>query len=353
MGCVKEKYCIKFVGRIDALIKISTLSAILFMCSIFHTSPLEGVESEPAELILQLNPPDELVSLSPGFFIQHLPTSQVMELPSPIFEQRPLKSSFLTVGLSGLMPGLGHFYLGDMNTAGSLVGIVGLGIGGASFETSREISFVTLQNTWFYGMYAAYRDVRTYNGQAGYSYQMPINSFTDLTSAPFSWSVLKKPEVWGGLLGKFVLASLVAYVAFPQEAQGHSSRFVKEGLQSLATLPIGVGEESFFRGFLQSQLSEMFNPWVGIAISSLVFGVLHIPNARNLDPENRRGYYTYAVPMITLGGVYYGWLTNKNHSLREGVALHTWYDFILGAIGSLAGRAAINGDLSFAIALPF
>ncbi len=319
--------------------------------SILQGDPLEVNEEALEEVVLVAAPSEEIAALDIGPLLQQSITSKEIPDALPALNLHPPKSSFLAVSLSTLMPGLGHVYLGDMKTAGSLIGVTGLGVGGATFLHSKETSFVTLQNTWCYGIYAAYRDVRLYNGQSGYSYKMPMDSFDDLAGAPFSLKILRKPEVWGGLLGKFALAFTVAYFALPKES-AHSYSW-KGGLKSFVAFPIGLGEESFFRGFLQSRLSETFTPIGGIILSSLLFGAVHIPNAHGLAPENRRGYYTFGIPLITLGGAYYGWLTYKNQSLRESVALHTWYDFILMTLGSLAGQAAITGGAKWVLGLPF
>lgn len=157
--------------------------------------------------------------------------------------------------------------------------------------------------------------------------------------------------MWGGLLGKFALAFTIGYLTLPKESVRNN--FLASGMRSFAAFPVGWGEESFFRGFLQSRLSETFTPWGGIALSSLLFGAAHIPNARGLAPENRREFYSFAVPLITLGGVYYGWLTYKNQSLQECVAMHTWYDFILITLGFLASQAAITVGAKWMADWPF
>jgi membrane protease YdiL (CAAX protease family) len=244
-----------------------------------------------------------------------------------------------------------------MGTAGGLLGSSLLLASAATIPGSQDslgiTSLVTFQATWSYGLYAAYRDVRKYNGQIGYSYKMPTDSFSDLAYAPFRFSVLKKPEVWGGFLGAFALATATAYFAFPGEAHIELSSSPTLHLSSIAALPIGIGEESMFRGFLQSALLEFIPPWAGIALSSLSFGAAHIPNAMALPKEDRWRYYTFSLPLITGMGAYFGWLTYKNRSLQESVAIHTWYDFVLLAASSFANTAAATGRPGFALAIPF
>ena len=297
----------------------------------------------------------EIVTIDPKFTVQQVSFPGEMQFPAPIFAP-PHKSPFLAMGLSSLIPGLGHAYLGDMRTAGSLVGTTGVSAGLVIFshgdESAISAGAATLQNTWLYGIYAAYRDVRIYNGESGYRYAMPTDSLGNLASAPFRPSVLKKPEVWGGLLGALGAAAGISYFFYSPDAHIHSSAS-KSAILPVLALPVGIGEEAFFRGYLQSQLSESLTPWGGIIVSSLAFGAVHIPNAWGLEPAEQRLYYTVSLPFITGFGVYCGWLAHKNPSLKEGVALHTWYDGILFAVSAAANQTAVTGRPGFAIDIPF
>ena len=208
-----------------------------------------------------------------------------------------------------------------------------------------------LQNTWSYGIYAAYRDVRKHNGQFGYQYKMPMESFDELAMAPLSLKILKKPEVWGGLIGEFALAIAVAYFTLPKEHVKKAS--LRPVLSPFMSFPIGLGEEALFRGFLQSCLSEFLTPWGGIVVSSLLFGTAHLSNTIGMSSKDRKEYYRLAIPLITTGGFYYGCLTYKNHSLQESVALHTWYDFIVIGLGSFAGEAIFTRSATCTLNIPF
>ena len=218
-------------------------------------------------------------------------------------------------------------------------------------DKEKENAFLTLQNTWSYGIYAAYRDVRKYNGQLGYQYKMPMESFDELAVAPFSLKILKKPEVWGGLLGKFALITALAYFTLPKEHIKEAS--FRNVLSPFMALPVGLGEEALFRGFLQSCLSEFLTPWGGIAASSLLFGAAHLFNTTGMSSKDRKEYCRRGIPVITTAGFYYGWLTYKNHSLQESVALHTWYDFILIGLGSFAGEAIFTRSATCTLNIPF
>jgi len=328
--------------------------AILITCM---TSVLFGVV--PEEPLEELVPPDmnqpvvgEIAAFDPSILRQPVSFS---ETQPPNFIPRH-KSSFVTVGLSTLCPGLGHVYLGDMKTASGIMGSASTGIGVASFSGHNGVlmrsALVTVSSTWSYGIYAAYRDVRAYNGSSGYSYKMPTDSFADLASASFKLSVLKKPEVWGGLFCELALATAITYFAnFPKHSYVASS--YRRTRFPFDAFPVGLGEEALFRGYLQSQLIEIFNPAVGITLTSLIFGAAHIPNAFAYSSEARRSYYSFSIPFITAAGAYYGWVTYKNGSLMESVALHSWYDFTLFAISALANQSAATGRPGFSFALSF
>lgn len=264
--------------------------------------------------------------------------------PSP----PPHKTPFVAVGLSYLFPGLGHVYLGDGKTAGGLMGAAGVSLGMVplSIHDERwiEPNLVAIGSVWQYGIYAAYRDVRSYNQQSGYVYQMPRENFTDLLSAPFSFKVLKKPEVWGGFLGTLTAAAIFTHFLFPKDAHIHLSPSTQLertlALSPAMAFPIGIGEEALFRGFFQSELCEGLGPRWGLFVTSLLFGLVHAPNAQLLPEEDRWRYYSFSLPLITAMGAYLGWMTQKNHSLRESVALHSWYDFTLFLGAALATQAS-------------
>lgn len=323
---------------------MKTLLALLFASSLLFSAPSD-------ELAIALMDDDFSQQIT-AFDLDLTP--KVIQLPAPTTLDLPRKNSFVAVGLSFLFPGLGHVYLGDMQTAGGLIGGTGLAVGvGSAGGPFLAPAFITIQNTWNYGIYAAYRDVRLFNRDAGYSYKMPTDSLADLSYAPFNFRILKKPEVWGGFLGALAIAVTTSYFAYPKEAHIRPHLSSRTAALPLLALPIGIGEETFFRGYLQSQLSEWLTPWGGIALSSLAFGASHIPNAQFLEPQDQWRYYAFTLPMITAFGGYFGWLTHKNHSLKESVALHTWYDFVFFAATALVSQAATVGRSGFAVAIPF
>lgn len=83
---------------------------------------------------------------------------------------------------------------------------------------------------------------------------------------------------------------------------------------ALISLAAGVGEEFFFRGFLQQALSDLGGPLVGIVVASIVFGLAHMVTI------------TYAI-LAALFGLFLGWLMLFTGDLAAPVFTHALYDF--------------------------
>lgn len=93
--------------------------------------------------------------------------------------------------------------------------------------------------------------------------------------------------------------------------------FVNSKLPDLALIALfaGVGEELFFRGWLQSVLASRFEAWLGILIASMIFGLAHY-----LSP-------TYAI-YAGLTGLYLGVIYQVTGNLYVAMVIHALYDFI-------------------------
>lgn len=84
---------------------------------------------------------------------------------------------------------------------------------------------------------------------------------------------------------------------------------------------VAVGEEAFFRGVANEQLTRWWGTVPGVIGSSLLFGLAH---------SGRRG--TADAAGATAYGLYLGSLHVRNdYDLREGVALHFWWNFLTAA----------------------
>ena len=82
----------------------------------------------------------------------------------------------------------------------------------------------------------------------------------------------------------------------------------------LISIMAGIGEEVFFRGFLQGSLGRVVNPWIALALVSALFGLAH--------------YVSLSYAIITgLLGVYMGTLLLLTGNLFVAVAVHALFDF--------------------------
>jgi uncharacterized protein len=84
---------------------------------------------------------------------------------------------------------------------------------------------------------------------------------------------------------------------------------------ALLCLTAGFGEELLFRGALQGALCQWLPPWAGIAVASLLFGMMHPITV---------GYVVLATAM----GAYLGWAYLATEDLMVVVVAHAVYDFL-------------------------
>jgi membrane protease YdiL (CAAX protease family) len=77
----------------------------------------------------------------------------------------------------------------------------------------------------------------------------------------------------------------------------------------------GVGEEMLFRGTLQAVFSRGTGPWTGLALASVLFGLMHA-----VTPA-------YAV-VTALMGAYLGWLWIVTGNILSPIIVHALYDFL-------------------------
>jgi membrane protease YdiL (CAAX protease family) len=83
---------------------------------------------------------------------------------------------------------------------------------------------------------------------------------------------------------------------------------------AVIALLAGFGEELLFRGVLQDAFSRWLNPWLALALASVLFGLLHL-----ITP-------TYAMLAGLMGG-YLGWLYVRTGNLLVAIIAHALYDF--------------------------
>jgi membrane protease YdiL (CAAX protease family) len=181
---------------------------------------------------------------------------------------------------------------------------------------------------------------------------VPQENLSELARAPFSFDVLQRPAVWGGILGTLAAGLLVSrLVDGPITTEGFGKRPTLFGHNANSALGypaaagigvalfehVAIAEESAFRGLLQSSWSRQYGEDRGFVYASLSFGALHATNIFFIDSSQRVKYLAAGVPFITLLGSYLGLVYRQSgYSLGPSVAIHFWYDFLVEAV-SFAG----------------
>ena len=94
----------------------------------------------------------------------------------------------------------------------------------------------------------------------------------------------------------------------------------------------GVGEELFFRGFVQGTLTNVLGPFAAVLMASVLFGLAHLITR------------TYAI-LAALVGFYLGGLVLLTSGLWTSIVVHSLYDFIALTILTRVGRALDPGEL--------
>jgi membrane protease YdiL (CAAX protease family) len=296
------------------------------------------------------------------------------EAPTPreIESRRVYREASCAASTGLFFPGLGQlcqrrFAEGAVVTSlgvaelGTAVG-AGLATGVAS-HSSVTVPLLSLQNLWM----AGYGNALFVEQQARHLRYVPQDTLAELVFAPFNPRVLSQLDVWLGLavqLGAGVALSLaVSKDVGTSNAGGDANIFghrfdpavgypLAGGLGAALFTHVAVGEETVFRGMIQSEMARRNGETEGWIAASMVFGVLHAPNALALDPDEQSDYLVYGVPFLMATGGYLGLVYRwHDYSLAPPVALHFWYDFLLSAVSF-----AINPDdsiLSARVAVPF
>lgn len=83
----------------------------------------------------------------------------------------------------------------------------------------------------------------------------------------------------------------------------------------VAALLAGFGEELLFRGVLQAWLADGLGPWIGLALASAIFGLLHA-----VSPA----YFVVA----TIMGLYLGAIYHFSGNLLLASLVHALYDWL-------------------------
>ena len=83
----------------------------------------------------------------------------------------------------------------------------------------------------------------------------------------------------------------------------------------LISIMAGIGEEVFFRGFLQGSLARVLDPWIALVLVSVLFGLAHFASL------------VYAI-VAALIGFYLGTLLLLTGNLFVAILVHALFDFV-------------------------
>ncbi|WDE05298.1 CPBP family intramembrane metalloprotease [Thalassomonas viridans] len=173
-------------------------------------------------------------------------------------------------------------------------------------------------NTMFASSYDAYKR-KSRHRQFNHGVIAPGEDIKDLWQAPFKFEQLSKPSTYVPLLLFAAYVSSRDNVYAIRRSGDISSGTLYAG-NFAGNLFTGVGEEAFFRGYVNTELSHQLGENLGLAASSVLFGAMHSGDG------NQASFGEAAV----IGG-YLGWLHQKNnYNLSQGVALHYWFNVIAG-----------------------
>lgn len=252
---------------------------------------------------------------------------------------------------SAIVPGVGQAALGEYGPAAAHFGVFAASLSAGLYyerkpdflsddqrysSNSEFINQTTLRSdfalrlatdTALYSSFAAYRDARA-RDDLSYRTPAPKETLSDLALAPFSLEFLARPTTFIPLaLQAWAGSRKDSYAVFRasdvSSGELHAHNVATSGFTA-------VGEEGFFRGFVNNELSNRWGDGWGLAGSSALFGIAH----------NGQGD-TANILQATIAGAYLGWVQQRNgFQIGEDVALHFWFDFIAGFAAIRHGGSA-------------
>jgi membrane protease YdiL (CAAX protease family) len=220
----------------------------------------------------------------------------------------------------------------SVSTSGLYLKTSGLSSGSQANFQLAELA----RHTGFYvrllDFYSAYRGFHAQTSLLN-RVRLPEESVPSLMLSPFKPKYLTNPWVFAPLLlagvGSYFDSRSDRSLSSASDITMLNTRFspggaaaVHGGIDAYRYVLVASGEEMFFRGALQTELTERTEPAVAVGVSSLLFGAWHIPN-------NGIGGALAA----TLGGLYLGYRYEASgYDLGEVIATHFWLDFIVSVM---------------------
>lgn len=111
-----------------------------------------------------------------------------------------------------------------------------------------------------------------------------------------------------------------------------AARDILPALVVVSLLVIGPAEELLFRNVVQKYLAEVYSTWGAIAVTSLLFALLHVPNyvtVPSATPVSVGLGLTFVISVVL------GWLYARTETLLVPVIAHGVYDAVLFGLAYL------------------
>jgi len=181
-------------------------------------------------------------------------------------------------------------------------------------SANEELASQSMLHTLFYSVYSGYRDA------GGIDEASKEENFLDLAVAPFRPKYLLDPYVFTPLLVLAAIGGSSQSVGpYTLVTPGMKSSGYLGFLYTAVSFNAGVGEEAFFRGFLNHMFVQGSGPMEAGLITGTLFGIAHYEGGSILSvwPQTLFGFYT-------------AYLHYKyNYDIKPGIALHFWWDVIV------------------------
>ena len=214
---------------------------------------------------------------------------------------------------------------------------------GVSPQLLRDASFFNLTSHGLSYMrlieiYSTYRNLHARTASTN-KVKLEQTNIASLAMSPFKWRYIKTPWVYmplvisGGL--SFFLSSsenpplsdAQEVVMFGNRYSPYRALFLFSAIATYKHVLTAAGEEMYFRGIVQTELTERLHPNVALVVSSLLFGAFHIPN---------RGSEAGIGPILvgtSLVGGYMGYrYKSNNYDLGEVIAMHCWSNVLMSVV---------------------
>jgi membrane protease YdiL (CAAX protease family) len=248
--------------------------------------------------------------------------------------------------LWSLLPGGGHFYLGNTGTGityATLTGAffaLGAEVQRRNEELDREddelnVPFVVGEKIWEYSIFTTFRESARRTGLDLRRARFDDTPTSELLLAPFDPDQFLRLPVFGAALLGVAGAALAhdhdgGRLPDVTRAQMLGDTYDRDdatalymGSALLVSLGAGAAEEGLFRGVVQTLLQDRWGNAGGLWAASGIFGAAHLGgDGLNVD----------GALFATAAGAYLGWLYNHDDNRLAGpIAAHFWYDFMIFA----------------------